>query len=277
MSAIHARINVAYPDYSLDVDLELPGQGITALFGPSGTGKTTFLRAMAGLETTKDSRIEVGGEVWQDDARGLFLPPYRRPLGFVFQNVHLFDHLDIRRNLEFGMRRVPAAKRTIPLDCAIELLGIGHLMTREPCTLSGGERQRVGIARALAASPRILLLDEPLAALDMQRKTEIMPYLERLNQQLKIPMLYVSHSLDEVARLADHIVLLKAGRVIASDESGRLLTRLDMPLAHGVAGDRHPDQSGRSQSGRTGRGRRGRRRRATYRSRHSAAGDRRPA
>lgn len=235
MNAIQARVNVAYPDYSLAVDLELPGEGITALFGPSGAGKTTFLRAIAGLERARGSHIAVGGEVWQDDARGIFIPTHRRALGFVFQDVILFDHLNVKRNLEFGMKRVPEPQRKISLDHAVDLLGIAHLMERMPCTLSGGERQRVGIARALATSPRVLLLDEPLTALDMQRKSEIMPYLERLSEELNIPMLYVSHALDEVARLADHIVLLEAGRVLASDSTNSLLTRLDMPLAHGDA------------------------------------------
>ena len=233
MNAIHVRVRVAYPDYSLAVDLELPGAGITALFGPSGAGKSTFLRAIAGLERAQDSHITVDGEVWQDDARGIFIPTHQRPIGFVFQNVLLFEHLNVKKNLEFGMKRVPAAQQKISLDYAVDLLGIGHLMQRQPSTLSGGECQRVGIARALASSPRVLLLDEPLAALDMQRKSEIMPYLERLNHQLKIPMLYVSHALDEVARLADHIVLLDSGCVLASDKATNMLTRLDMPLAHG--------------------------------------------
>lgn len=235
MNTIRACVNVAFPDYSLAVNLELPGQGITALFGPSGAGKTTLLRAIAGLERAHDSCIRVDGQVWQDDAQAIFLPTHRRAIGFVFQDVLLFEHLDVRRNLEFGMKRVPLSQRTISLDHAVDLLGIKHLMQRQSSTLSGGERQRVGIARALATSPRVLLLDEPLAALDMQRKHEIMPYLERLSEHLKIPMLYVSHALDEVAQMADHIVLLEGGRVRVSDTASSLLTRLDMPLAHGDA------------------------------------------
>jgi molybdate transport system ATP-binding protein len=233
MKSIYARVNLDYADFSLAVDLDLPNQGITALFGTSGAGKTTLLRAIAGLVRAHSGYIQVGDEVWQDDARGIFVPPHQRALGFVFQDVLLFDHLDVKKNLEFGMKRIPVSQRKISLDHAVDLLGIGHLMQRKPCTLSGGERQRVGIARALATSPHVLLLDEPLAALDMQRKLEIMPYLERLNTDLNIPMLYVSHALDEVARLSDHVVLLKAGRVVATDSTHRLLTRLDMPLAHG--------------------------------------------
>ena len=167
MNAIQARVNVAFPDYSLKVDLELPGQGITALFGPSGAGKTTLLRAIAGLERAHDSCIKIGGETWQDDSLDIFVATHQRPLGFVFQDVILFEHLDVRRNLEYGMKRVPSKDRKISLDHAVDLLGIAHLMERQPCTLSGGERQRVGIARALATSPRILLMDEPLAALDL--------------------------------------------------------------------------------------------------------------
>jgi len=230
---IRARIRVDYDGYALDADLNLPGEGITALFGPSGAGKSTFLRVMAGLERTRDSYIEVGEEVWLDDAKKFSLPTYQRPLGFVFQDVHLFEHLDVRGNLEFGMRRVPVEDRRISLDSAIELLGIGHLTERRPSRLSGGERQRVGIARALATSPRVLMLDEPLSALDMQRKAEIMPYLELLNAELKIPILYVSHALDEVARLADRLVLLDKGRVLAFGPTDELLTRFDLPLAYG--------------------------------------------
>ena len=233
MNTIRARVHVNYPDYSLGVDLDLPGEGITALFGSSGAGKTTLLRAIAGLVRGHDTCIRIGRDVWQDDERGLFVPTHKRPLGFIFQDVHLFEHLSVKRNLAYGMKRVPELQRSISLDHVIDLLGIGHLMERMPCTLSGGERQRVGIARALATSPRVLLLDEPLAALDLPRKLEIMPYLERLNHSLKIPMLYVSHALDEVARLADHTVLLQNGKAVASGSTGDLLTRLDLPLAHG--------------------------------------------
>jgi len=224
-------VALAFPDFSLDVELDLPGRGITALTGPSGCGKTTCLRVVAGLQRAASARIVVNGEVWQDGAR--FLPTHRRPLGYVFQETRLFPHLDVRRNLEFGLRRVPPAQRRVPLDQAVELLGIGHLLARKPDTLSGGERQRVGIARALATSPRLLLMDEPLASLDLQRKREVLPYLERLHAELDIPVLYVSHAPDEVARLADHLVLLERGRVTASGATQALMTRLDLPMAQG--------------------------------------------
>ncbi|MEA5097369.1 MAG: molybdenum ABC transporter ATP-binding protein [Burkholderiaceae bacterium] len=232
-NAICARLNVHHSGYALQADLEFPAQGISAIFGPSGAGKTTILRAIAGLERSYAHYVSLDGDIWQDEAQGIFVPTYRRPLGFVFQDVGLFPHLDVRRNLEYGMRRVPQQSRRISLDDAVELLGIGHMMERKPETLSGGERQRVGIARALATSPRVLLLDEPLAALDLARKQEVLPFLERLNHQLKIPMLYVSHALDEVARLADHLVLLDGGKVQASGATARLLTQLDLPLAQG--------------------------------------------
>ncbi len=233
---VFARFSLAHPGFSLQVDLALAGRGVTALFGPSGSGKTSFLRAMAGLERASQrstAYVAVNNEVWQDDTLGLFVPVHQRALGYVFQDANLFTHLSVAQNLAFGMTRVAVVQRRVSLDQAVTLLGIGHLMNRLPGTLSGGERQRVAIARALATSPRILLLDEPLAALDAARKAEILPYLEKLHSELDIPVLYVSHALDEVARLADHLVLLEAGRVSASGPTNDLLTRLDLPLAHG--------------------------------------------
>jgi molybdate transport system ATP-binding protein len=230
---IHTRFRIDYGTFVLDANLRLPGHGVTGLFGPSGSGKTTFLRVIAGLERASNACIEVNGEVWQDDARGLFLPTHQRSLGYVFQEASLFAHLDVQRNLEYGMRRIPQAQRRVSLDQAIALLDIGHLKQRRPDKLSGGERQRVAIARALATSPGILLMDEPLAALDVRRKAEIMPYLERLHDELDIPILYVSHAPDEVARLADHLVLLDGGRVLADGATNDLLTRLDLDIAHG--------------------------------------------
>jgi len=232
---VRARLRVDRGAFALDVDLDLPPRGITALFGPSGCGKTTTLRAIAGLERATQAHVAVNTEVWQDDARGLFLPTHRRRLGYVAQDAALFAHLDVRRNIEFGLKRVPAEERRVSVEQAVELLGIGHLMERKPETLSGGERQRAGIAQALATSPRLLLLDEPLAALDARRKAEILPWLERLHDELDIPVLYVSHAPDEVARLADHLVLMDAGRVTATGDTAALMTRLDLPLAHGDA------------------------------------------
>nr|WP_198363366.1 molybdenum ABC transporter ATP-binding protein [Thauera sp. K11] len=224
---IRARFSVRYPGFALDVDLDLPGRGVTALFGHSGSGKTTCLRCIAGLERASEGRIEINGELWQDSAAGIFVPTHKRSLGYVFQEASLFPHLSVRRNLEYGMRRAGANK--VSWEQAVELLGIGHLLDRMPGHLSGGERQRVGVVRALLTSPRLLLMDEPLAALDLKRKHEILPYFERLHDELDIPVLYVSHSPDEVARLADHVVLLDEGGVVAQGPLADTLARLDLP------------------------------------------------
>ena len=221
--------------FALDVDMKLPASGVTALFGASGCGKTTLLRAVAGLTRPRPGRINVAGQVWQDDAAGVWLSTHRRPLGMVFQEASLFAHLDVQGNLDYGRRRIAPEEQRIALEHAIELLGIAHLLARRPAQLSGGERQRVAIARALAASPRLLLMDEPLAALDEARKAELLPYFERLQRELALPILYVSHSLDEVARLAQHIVLMEAGKVLAHGAAGEVLTRLDLPLARSEA------------------------------------------
>ncbi|MDT8406877.1 MAG: molybdenum ABC transporter ATP-binding protein [Methylococcales bacterium] len=228
---IEARFRIDRGDFRLDVKLSLPGSGVTAIFGPSGCGKTTLLRAIAGLEHTATGYLKVGEDVWQDSQR--FLPPHRRPLGYVFQEPSLFAHLNVRGNLEYGRKRLKHQTLTVSLDRAVELLGIGQLLERRPHQLSGGEQQRVAIARALAVSPSLLLLDEPLASLDEARKQEILPYLEALHCELDIPLLYVSHSRQEVARLADHLLLLTAGRVQASGSVAELFSRLDLPLAQG--------------------------------------------
>ncbi|MDF2395726.1 molybdenum ABC transporter ATP-binding protein [Pseudomonas sp. 3MA1] len=231
--SLHIKLHLDYQDFDLDLDLQLPGRGVTALYGHSGSGKTTCLRCIAGLEKAGRGRIQINDEVWQDSRQRLFVPPHKRSLGYVFQEASLFAHLSVQANLEFGLRRIPKAQRRVDMAQATELLGIGHLLQRHPQHLSGGERQRIGIARALLTSPRLLLMDEPLAALDSKRKGEILPYLERLHDELDIPVLYVSHSQDEVARLADYIVLLSAGRALASGPIGQTLARLDLPLALG--------------------------------------------
>ncbi len=228
---IEARFVVRHADFSLDVDLDLPGRGVTGLFGHSGSGKTTCLRCMAGLVKPDSGYLRVNGEVWLDSAAGIALPTHKRPLGYVFQESSLFPHLSVLRNLQFGQKRVPASEHRVQLEQATELLGIDHLLARMPASLSGGERQRVGIARALLTSPRLLLMDEPLAALDLKRKREILPYLERLHDELDIPVIYVSHSPEEMARLADHLVVLDAGKVIASGPIADTLSRLDLPAA----------------------------------------------
>ncbi|MDI2590319.1 molybdenum ABC transporter ATP-binding protein [Pseudomonas sp. 681] len=230
---IQTRLKLSYSGFALDVDLQLPGRGVTALYGHSGSGKTTCLRCIAGLERAEDGFIQVNDEVWQDSRQNIFVPPHKRALGYVFQEASLFPHLSVRANLEFGLKRIAKPLRRVNMAHATELLGIGHLLDRHPQHLSGGERQRIGIARALLTSPNLLLMDEPLAALDSQRKNEILPYLQRLHDELDIPVLYVSHSQDEVTRLADHIVLLSDGKALASGPIGETLARLDLPLAMG--------------------------------------------
>lgn len=229
--SIQARLKLHKENFTLDVDVAIPTQGISALFGPSGCGKTTLLRVIAGLEEHATGLLQVGEMRWQSEKT--FVPPHRRPLGYVFQEASLFPHLNVKRNLEYGLNRIPQAQRKVSLEQAIELLGIGQLLERTADSLSGGEKQRVAIARALAVSPRLLLMDEPLAALDMIRKQEILPYLESLHRQLDIPVIYVSHSPDEVARLADHLMLMDNGRITASGPIVEMLTRVDLPLARG--------------------------------------------
>lgn len=227
--AISGRFVLERAGFSLDASFSIPGRGVTALFGPSGSGKTTLLRCMAGLEKVQGS-LQVNGAVWQDES--IFVPTHKRPLGYVFQEASLFSHLSVRANLEYGYQRIKAAHRLVQLDQVVDLLGIGHLIDRRnPAGLSGGERQRVAIGRALLTSPRILLMDEPLSALDALSRQEILPYLERLHGELEIPVIYVSHAMEEVARLADHLLLMQQGRVIANGPLTETLARLDLPLA----------------------------------------------
>jgi molybdate transport system ATP-binding protein len=220
-----------FPGFALDVDLQLPGRGVTALFGPSGCGKSTLLRCIAGLNAAPQGRCVVNGEVWQDGAHSL--RTHRRPLGYVFQEPALFAHLSVEANLDYGRQRAREAGQRVARERAIELLGIDHLLQRRPAGLSGGERQRIAIARALLTGPQLLLMDEPLAALDLARKNEFMPYLERLTRELDIPVVYVSHAPDEVARLADHIVAMEAGRVVATGPLAEVLSRVDLPIRLG--------------------------------------------
>ena len=229
---IHLKLKQQLADFTLDLDLTLPARGVSAIVGPSGSGKTTLLRCVAGLEKADQALIEINGNCWQDSQHGLWLPPHKRALGYVFQEASLFDHLSVHGNLDYGRRRSAEPASDKQAAQIIELLGIGHLLQRSTTGLSGGERQRVGIARALLTNPRLLLLDEPLTALDPQRKADILPYLERLHAELDIPLLYVSHSPDEVARLADHLVLLENGALRASGPLQTLLPRLDLPMAH---------------------------------------------
>lgn len=232
--AVHpilARFDVQRDGFAMQVRLELPGRGVTALFGHSGSGKTTLLRAIAGLDRYAQGYLKVCGQVWQDDASGVFVPTHQRALGYVFQEASLFPHLSVRGNLDFARARARAPDGAQVMARALALLGIEHLVERPATALSGGERQRVAIARALLTKPRLLLMDEPLASLDKQRKEEVLPYLERIHAELDIPMLYVSHAMEEVARLADHVVLLDGGKVLASGAAADTLARIDLSLS----------------------------------------------
>jgi molybdate transport system ATP-binding protein len=229
MSTIDAEFRVTRGSFVLDAAFSAPAQGITALFGASGSGKTTLLRLIAGLDRAP-GRLSVADEVWQD-AR-CWVPVHQRALGYVFQEASLFPHLAVRGNLEYGWKRVPAQARRIGFDAVVDWLGLAPLLAHRPHQLSGGQRQRVAIGRALLASPRLLLMDEPMAALDANARAEILPCLERLHRELELPILYVSHALDEVARLADHLLLIDAGRITYQGGLTEGLTRLDLPLAH---------------------------------------------
>ena len=214
---VEARFVLQQGRFTLDVDLRLPAAGITVLFGPSGCGKTTLLRCLAGLQRAAQGRLVVNDQRWQDGA--LFVPPHRRAVGMVFQDAQLFPHLSVQGNLDYARRRAPAAapgqRDGVSLSEVVALLELQPLLQRMPEHLSGGERQRVAMARALAAAPQLLLMDEPLAALDARRKLDILPYLDRLHEELTMPIVYVTHAVPEVARLADHLVLLQDGRVAA--------------------------------------------------------------
>ncbi len=222
------RFRHSYGAFSIDVDFRLAAPGVTALFGPSGAGKTTVINAIAGFIRPHEGRIVLDNEILLDTARGVALPARARRIGIVFQDARLFPHLSVEDNLLYGWRRSNVKLSPADIDAAIALLGLCPMLQRKPRTLSGGEKNRVALGRALLANPRTLLLDEPLASLDAARKAEILPYLERLAHETKIPILYVSHSLDEVGRLADRMILLSEGRVRAEGTVFELMSRLDL-------------------------------------------------
>lgn len=227
---IAVRFNIQRGGFTLNIDTVVPETGVTAIFGPSGSGKTTLLRAIAGLEHADNGYLKVGDALWQGN--GVFLPTHQRKIGYVFQEPSLFSHLSVEGNLDYGLERAKDESSAVVVQQTIDLLGIEHLLKRMPWQLSGGEQQRVAIARALAANPSMLLLDEPLAALGDDQKAGILPYLESVYQQLDIPVLYVSHSRNEVARLADHMLLLDNGEIKASGKMTEIFTALDLPMAH---------------------------------------------
>ncbi len=225
--SIDVSLRVARGDFVLDVCLRLPEHGTTAVFGPSGSGKSTLLRAIAGLEPSAIGTVRIGGQTWQDGS--VRLPPHRRETGTVFQHAALLAHLSVLENLRYGWSRAGAPPGV--LETWIECLALGPLLSRRPESLSGGERQRVALARALATRPRWLLLDEPLSALDVERRADILPYIDAVRRSAGIPVLYVTHAVEEVSRLADYLVLLDAGKVIASGPALDVLNRDHLPLA----------------------------------------------
>lgn len=236
MPAIKARFALSYgrnvgQGFSLDVDIELPGWGTTAIVGQSGSGKTTLLRCVAGLQPVKHGELTVNGDVWQNKAGTL--APHKRPLGYVFQEASLFAHLTAHENLAYAMKRSGSLKMQERYKKVVALMSVEPILHQYPSQLSGGERQRIAIARALLVNPSLLLMDEPLASLDDQRKREILPYLKKLRQEFDLPILYVSHSLDEVARFADYLVVLEQGKVAAQGPIVDVLSRLDLPVCLG--------------------------------------------
>ena len=228
---IECRLKIEQGDFLLDVDFCAPAKGVTVVFGSSGCGKTTLLRALAGLEKSDDGFLKVGDSIWQDGKS--FIPAHLRSVGYVFQESSLFNHLNVRGNLEYGARRTNESGKDF-MERALDLLDIRSLLDRTTEQLSVGEKQRVAIARALAVNPDILLMDEPLSALDLKRKKEILPYLDSLHDELDIPLIYVTHSPDETSRLADHLVLLEEGSVVGSGAIDEMLTRFDLPISHGA-------------------------------------------
>lgn len=227
-SAIEIRTELKRSDFALEADVQFPAEGITAIFGPSGAGKTTLLRQIAGLEHGT-GRISIAGEIWQGEKQ--FLPPHERAVGYVFQEASLFEHLSVRGNLEYGLRR-SAGAGSLSFDGIVSLLSLASLLDKQPAELSGGEQKRVAIGRALLRNPQLMLLDEPTASLDVQHRGELLPFLENLRTETQIPMLYVSHSPEEVARLADHLILMDGGKVVAAGPLNELLTDIALPIAH---------------------------------------------
>ena len=226
MSRLVARFDVRYPSFHLSVSLDVPTPGITVLFGPSGSGTTTLLRCLAGLERAADGFMQFGNDVWQDDSQGICLPLHTRPIGYVFQDPRLFPHYSVRSNLLYGYKRISIEARRISIEQVVTILGIGHLLERRIHKLSGGEQQRVAIGRALLTSPKLLLMDEPLTSLDIQRKQELMPFIHRLHEELRIPVMYVSHAINEILQLADRVLFLKQGKLVGAGALNEVLTSL---------------------------------------------------
>ncbi len=238
MSAIAVDVAAVRGSFRLDVKTEFSRSGATVVLGPSGAGKTTLLRAIAGLEPCAQGRVRIGSDYWLDSERGIFLPPHRRALGYVFQDGRLFSHLTVRGNLDFAERRARGKGPQFERSQILAVLGIEKLLDQPAATLSGGEIQRVAIARALLSRPQLLLMDEPLSALDIARRAEALAYIEQLPEEFGIPIIYVTHAIEEAARLAKALAVMAEGKIIASGPAQAILARLDLAryLGHFEAG-----------------------------------------
>jgi len=229
---IRFRFQLHRDDFRLDASCQtLPDSGVIALFGPSGSGKTTLLRCIAGLESVEEGVFQINDQCWHDTRKGTCIPAHKRALGYVFQDGRLFPHLRVRNNLFYGYRRTPREQRRVGPDEIVDMLGLAPLMDRYPETLSGGEKQRVTMGRALMNHPRLLLMDEPMAGLDRARKREIMPYLENLRAEFKIPILYVSHDLNEIIAIADWLLVMENGQTLDGGPLDQMLARMDLAIA----------------------------------------------
>lgn len=228
MRTIASSFHGSIGGFTLDASFTAPASGITGIFGPSGCGKTTVLRCLAGLTRFKAGCLSFDGTVWQDQQT--FLPPHKRPIGYVFQEPRLFSHLSVHGNLSYGLKRTSGTAHALPFDRVVELMGIGKFLDRSIHGLSGGEKQRIAIARALLSQPQLLLMDEPLSALDKASRNDILPYLEGLHEKLGLPIIYVTHDFSEIERLADHLILMEQGEITASGPLFSLLTDLSLPI-----------------------------------------------
>lgn len=232
-ASVTARFVVERPEFALHVDIDVPAPGITGIFGKSGSGKTTLLRCIAGLESPASGRLAIGEDVWHDTVDGVDRAVHRRAVGYVFQEPRLFANRDVEGNLSYGMQRAGSRRRSVDKEYIVDLLELRSLLRRRPDELSGGEAQRVAIGRALLSAPVLLLMDEPLSSLDEEHKEEILPFLERLHSELAIPVIYVSHSIDEISRLCDQLIVIEGGRAVATGPLQDVLTGMQLPILCG--------------------------------------------
>ncbi len=230
---LSVRYQLSRADFSLDVNVEIASQGITGVFGSSGAGKTTLLRCMAGLEQPGSGRLVINGSVWEDSAAGIKRAPHERRIGYVFQEARLFRHLDVSQNLRYGEKRSGMQDSRIEFDHVVELLGLASFLKRSPATLSGGEAQRVAIGRALLRGPELILMDEPLASIDAARRDEVLPFIERLHADVGLPIIYVSHNIEEMCRICDQLAVMDGGRILLDGDLQSVLLQTEVPLLSG--------------------------------------------